>query len=644
MIENNLFASKTTPKKTVTNKAKKNNAEVKKTTKTEQTNNKNENISELNKHSKENIKFVFEKGLTNIFTGMKESGLKLKVHSKSGKSREILNCTKGNIEGRYKVEIKDVNGEIVKGGIIINKNGEAKLTFKNKNGENLTSPIQSIGTEPLKISKPKAKVSNPKREVAKTKEKIITNNKEVVEAYSPTKAQQETIKKFNKNLIEGKSIANTPDGITSKGVMDGNGNLYKLVTISEKNIYSTKLIKIRPDGKPNTIGRIKNVEVENPLTSLNHKSGSNSDVRNVQKLLSSLKNNPNKNPIIETKNARKEVRDKYEIKQSKERVKVATTPSNKKVEKQPQYETVTQTGTAEQLLQDVLAKKPSPENPVLVKVTIERFKNVSGEKPGTNPPQKIIQEKELLITKVRPDENGNIVGMNFNPDKSGPVQTNTDKNRNIKGLEILENGEVVLRFPNKELSQQRAKKIQEWRIKNITPVEQKAPYIPGKVANIADKHNKGSEQVQPPNIEIKEALKALKALKDVKFFHNRATLTEDAKGIIEKHAATLIKYFNTYPNKFIMIAGHTDATGTSEYNLGLSIQRAESVFKELVSKGINKKNIKPIGFGEKYLIKDTQGESKTNRRTEFVLSDNIPKEDLQEYYKNNNKKYFNYEK
>ena len=70
--------------------------------------------------------------------------------------------------------------------------------------------------------------------------------------------------------------------------------------------------------------------------------------------------------------------------------------------------------------------------------------------------------------------------------------------------------------------------------------------------------------------------------------------------------------------KFIIV-GHTDTVGTKEYNMKLSIERAESVKDTLLGLGIQKENIKILGKGESDLSVKTNDEvaHPANRRAEI---------------------------
>ncbi len=71
----------------------------------------------------------------------------------------------------------------------------------------------------------------------------------------------------------------------------------------------------------------------------------------------------------------------------------------------------------------------------------------------------------------------------------------------------------------------------------------------------------------------------------------------------------------------VEISGHTDNTGTPELNLSLSEQRAKSVVKYLVNKGIETRRLKAAGYGETVAVADNQTEEgrAMNRRTELKI-------------------------
>jgi OmpA-OmpF porin, OOP family len=69
-------------------------------------------------------------------------------------------------------------------------------------------------------------------------------------------------------------------------------------------------------------------------------------------------------------------------------------------------------------------------------------------------------------------------------------------------------------------------------------------------------------------------------------------------------------------NRFI-VAGHTDAKGSAEYNKQLSLRRAETVKRFLVDKGIDPARLDTIGYGSEKLLSPDHPQDPSNRRVEI---------------------------
>ena len=69
-------------------------------------------------------------------------------------------------------------------------------------------------------------------------------------------------------------------------------------------------------------------------------------------------------------------------------------------------------------------------------------------------------------------------------------------------------------------------------------------------------------------------------------------------------------------NRFI-VAGHTDAQGSAEYNKQLSLRRAETVKHFLVEKGINAARLDTVGYGSDKLLSPDHPDDPSNRRVEI---------------------------
>lgn len=104
----------------------------------------------------------------------------------------------------------------------------------------------------------------------------------------------------------------------------------------------------------------------------------------------------------------------------------------------------------------------------------------------------------------------------------------------------------------------------------------------------------------------------------VVFATNQATILPAAQSRLNQVAEALM---STDKNRQLIVEGHTDSRGSSDYNLDLSRRRAESVRAYLISRGYPGELIETRGIGEARPIADNaspEGRS-NNRRVEIVV-------------------------
>ncbi len=108
-------------------------------------------------------------------------------------------------------------------------------------------------------------------------------------------------------------------------------------------------------------------------------------------------------------------------------------------------------------------------------------------------------------------------------------------------------------------------------------------------------------------------------LGDILFEFGKNVLLPGAKGTIDR----LVEFLTKYPNRDVVIEGHTDNVGSDTYNLGLSQRRADAVRDSLTSKGISKDRITATGYGESRPVASnaTPAGRQQNRRVEIVILD-----------------------
>ena len=103
------------------------------------------------------------------------------------------------------------------------------------------------------------------------------------------------------------------------------------------------------------------------------------------------------------------------------------------------------------------------------------------------------------------------------------------------------------------------------------------------------------------------------------------TFPVDSANIQPQFRTTLDQVADTlkqYPSTFIDIYGHTDSTGSDQYNQALSERRAASVADYLSARGVQSARIATRGFGETQPIasNDTEAGRAANRRVEIKLT------------------------
>jgi outer membrane protein OmpA-like peptidoglycan-associated protein len=144
----------------------------------------------------------------------------------------------------------------------------------------------------------------------------------------------------------------------------------------------------------------------------------------------------------------------------------------------------------------------------------------------------------------------------------------------------------------------------------------------GVIGNKMDKQAREIDNALPGAdvVRVGEGIKLVLNENAVRFDTNKSTLTATAKTNLDK----LIPVFKEYADTNIMIYGYTDSTGSAEYNLKLSQERATSVKNYLVSKGLASTRFSTSGMGiaDPIATNDTPEGRSQNRRVEFAITAN----------------------
>jgi len=164
----------------------------------------------------------------------------------------------------------------------------------------------------------------------------------------------------------------------------------------------------------------------------------------------------------------------------------------------------------------------------------------------------------------------------------------------IVGFGLLYAGDAVLAD---EVLMRGVPSQQQW----IDVLKPKAPLTRG------IRPGEGPEQARPPTAASVRVL----------FAFNSAELTDEAKAQLDQLGFALAS--DQLSQFKFMVEGHTDATGTPDYNQSLSERRARAVFDYLVARhGINPKRLVTVGRGEADLYDPAHPDSEVNRRVRIV--------------------------
>ena len=126
---------------------------------------------------------------------------------------------------------------------------------------------------------------------------------------------------------------------------------------------------------------------------------------------------------------------------------------------------------------------------------------------------------------------------------------------------------------------------------------------------------KENKITQTDEIELNRMYK----FKNIHFNFNSTELTQAEKNEVD----ILYEYLYSNKNTKIIILGHTDYFGSSNYNKALSEKRAKSVADYLIKTGLNKTRIKSFGYGNSLPLSTSKTDDarKKNRRVEFKITE-----------------------
>lgn len=104
---------------------------------------------------------------------------------------------------------------------------------------------------------------------------------------------------------------------------------------------------------------------------------------------------------------------------------------------------------------------------------------------------------------------------------------------------------------------------------------------------------------------------------DIYFDYDSYSLTPPAKKVLDEKLA----FIKRYPKVKVIIEGHCDERGTTEYNLALGERRANAAFQYVMSSGAGGAKVTTISYGKERPVATGRDEASMakNRRAHFVL-------------------------
>jgi len=98
----------------------------------------------------------------------------------------------------------------------------------------------------------------------------------------------------------------------------------------------------------------------------------------------------------------------------------------------------------------------------------------------------------------------------------------------------------------------------------------------------------------------------------------------DLRDASRENIVSLAKILQKYPDTNVLIEGHTDSTGSDDYNVRLSRERASSVANYLAMQSVQSSRFSVMGYGESQPLasNDTVEGRQTNRRVDLAVMAN----------------------
>src|SRR5262245_29426743 len=141
---------------------------------------------------------------------------------------------------------------------------------------------------------------------------------------------------------------------------------------------------------------------------------------------------------------------------------------------------------------------------------------------------------------------------------------------------------------------------------------------PGGSADSSIRITVAAPAAEPPPASSSVDDMFLKEVQDAYFDLDKADIRSDGRAALAKSA----DFLRNYPQVKVVVEGHCDERGSTEYNLALGDRRAAAVKQYLVSLGIGQDRISTVSYGKEkpFCMESIETCWQKNRRGHFVMA------------------------
>ena len=157
------------------------------------------------------------------------------------------------------------------------------------------------------------------------------------------------------------------------------------------------------------------------------------------------------------------------------------------------------------------------------------------------------------------------------------------------------------------------------------PAKQQPPALQPKAAPEPKQTAAAPKPAEPKKlnpVQRAELNALLSQLEDALFDYDKSTIRPDASAVLRDNVNVIRNILADYPAEKLLIEGHADERGSTEYNIALGDRRAAEVQRFLTDMGIPTPQLQIISYGEERPLCTDTGENcwQRNRRAHITVS------------------------